>query len=53
MKLELIGAVSVGGILLKVLGKVDNHDCREGTFLHASSATNAERFTDVGNGRGA
>lgn len=36
-------------IPLEVLGEVDNINCLEWTFLHAYTAPDAQRFTEVGN----
>ena len=48
MELEAIGSISVGGVLLEVLGQVDDVDGLEGTFLDADTAADAEWLAEVG-----
>ena len=44
MKLETVGSISVGGLTLESLWKIDDVDCLEGTLLNAHTTTNAHHF---------
>lgn len=48
VKLEAVGAITVGDLALEVGGQVDNRDGVEGALLGADTATNAERFGNEG-----
>ena len=42
MEFEAVLGVPVGGVVLKVGGKVDDGHCLEGTFLDADSTSNTQ-----------
>jgi len=42
VEFESVGAIAVGGLLLQVLGKIDDLNGLEGAFFDADTATNAQ-----------
>ena len=48
VQLEAVGPIAVRGVLLQVLGQVDDVDGLEGTLFDADAAADAEGFGEVG-----
>mmetsp|Transcript_12096 Transcript_12096/g.34597 ORF Transcript_12096/g.34597 Transcript_12096/m.34597 type:complete len:236 (-) Transcript_12096:33-740(-) len=48
MELEGVGTVSVGGVALQILGKVDDGNGLEGALLDADTASDAKRLGEEG-----
>lgn len=51
VKLEAVGAITVGDLALEVGGQVDDGDGVEGALLRADTATNTQRLGDEGEAR--
>lgn len=48
MQLERVGGVTMGGVLFKIGGQIDDVDGLEGTLLGANTTTDTKIFTDEG-----
>jgi len=49
VELEGVGTITMGGIFVEILWKVDDVNGSKGAFLWANATTNAEFFRDVSN----
>lgn len=48
MQFEAVGSVAMGGVLLQILGQIDDVDGLKGTLLDADTAPDAQWFGEVG-----